>query len=140
LPCSRRREQNRLGSRQSRVDPFADNRPFSAFGDGDTQAAVARTYGVSQATISRLEPRPFVESGVDNRAAPAGLSLQRLVGWKAAAGLVVKRSRWREDGVWPRILEAGTLVMRRFSRRQYGESNEPMARVMRHLTVEARRA
>ena len=27
--------------------------------EGATQADLARTYGVSQATISRLEPRPF---------------------------------------------------------------------------------
>jgi hypothetical protein len=36
-----------------------------------TQADLARTYGVSQATISRLEPRPFVQVGVADHAGPA---------------------------------------------------------------------
>ena len=39
--------------------------------EGATQADLARTYGVSQATISRLEPRPFVQVGVADHAGPA---------------------------------------------------------------------
>jgi DNA invertase Pin-like site-specific DNA recombinase len=38
--------------------------------EGATQADLARTYGVSQATISRLEPRPFVQVGVADQAGP----------------------------------------------------------------------
>ena len=39
--------------------------------EGATQADLARTYGVSQATISRLEPRPFEVANVADGAVEA---------------------------------------------------------------------
>ena len=51
---------------------------------------------------------------------------------KTAAVLVVKRARWREDGIWPKLLEAGAPAIERMRERElrrYGNSD--MARVMR---------
>jgi hypothetical protein len=45
--------------------------------EGATQADLARTYGVSQATISRLQPSPFEVASVGRRIAPKSLGRHR---------------------------------------------------------------
>jgi DNA invertase Pin-like site-specific DNA recombinase len=53
------------------LTPHQRSEALQRLREGATQADLARTYGVSQATISRLEPRPFVEVGVADHAGPA---------------------------------------------------------------------
>ena len=52
------------------LTPHQRSEALQRLREGATQAALARTYGVSQATISRLEPRPFVQVGVADQACP----------------------------------------------------------------------
>jgi DNA invertase Pin-like site-specific DNA recombinase len=52
------------------LTPHQRSEALQRLREGATQADLARTYGVSQATISRLEPRPFVQVGVADQAGP----------------------------------------------------------------------
>lgn len=57
--------------------------------------------------------------------------LQGLVGRKAAALLVVKRARWREDDTWQRLLAAGTPAIERMRTRELRrDGNSGMAKLM----------
>ena len=59
------------------------------------------------------------------------LALQELVDRKTAALLVVKRARWREDGTWAKLLEAGAPAIERMRERERRHGNSDMAGLMR---------
>jgi hypothetical protein len=61
----------RANGRPPALTPHQRSEALQRLREGATQADLARTNGVSQATISRLEPRPFVQVGVANHAGAA---------------------------------------------------------------------
>ena len=70
---------------------------------------------------------------VEVRSVWAGASLQSLYGRPRAAVLVVKRARWKENGTWQRLIDAGRPALMRWRKqrhRDYGD-NSDTAKVMR---------
>ena len=61
-------------------------------------------------------------------------ALQELVDRKTAAVLVVKRARWREDGIWSKLLEVGAPAIERLRERELRRyDNSDTGRLMRHV-------